>query len=136
MAEKFADEPEIYFPWALDWRGRLYPVPGLVNPQADDLGKAMLEFAVGKPLGERGAYWLAIQLANKFGNDKVSFDDRIAWVRDHEAEILDSAKHPLDGRRFWIQADDPWQFLAACFEWAGYKEQGNPLKAISYSYGR
>lgn len=129
VAEKFADEPEIYFPWSLDWRGRLYPVPSLVNPQADDLGKALLEFAVGKPLGERGAYWLAIQLANKFGNDKVSFDDRIAWVRDHEAEILDSAEHPIDGRRFWTEADDPWQFLAACFEWAGYKEQGESFES-------
>ncbi len=39
-------------------------------------------------------------------------------------EIIDSAKNPIDGLRFWEEADDPWQFLAACFEWLGYKEQG------------
>lgn len=124
LADKFKDEEEIYFVWTLDWRGRLYPVQHFVNPQADDLGRALLMFAEGKPLGDRGAYWLAIHLANSFGVDKVSFDERIQWVREHEDLILDSAKDPLGGQRFWTEADDPWQFLAACFEWLGYKEEG------------
>lgn len=124
MANKFKNEPEFYFVWSMDWRGRLYPVQPNVNPQADDSGKALLEFAEGKPLGEHGAEWLAIQLANKFGFDKVSFDKRIAWVHEHEDLILDSAMHPLTGRRFWDEAEDPWQFLAACFEWQGYKKYG------------
>lgn len=124
VAEKFMNEPEIFFPWTLDWRGRMYPIPYFIHPQADDSGKALLEFAKGKPLGAQGAYWLAIHLANKFGEDKVSFDERVQWTTDHEVEILDSAINPLDGMRFWLEADDPFQFLAACFEWQGYKEQG------------
>lgn len=124
IAEKFKDEEEFYFVWSLDWRGRMYPIQGFVNPQIDDSGKALLEFAKGKPISERGAFWLAVHLANKFGNDKVSFEDRVKWVQEHEKEILDSAKNPVDGLRFWDEADEPFQFLAACFEWAGYKEQG------------
>jgi len=26
--------------------------------------------------------------------------------------------------RFWIEADQPWLFLAACLEWKRYKEEG------------
>jgi DNA-directed RNA polymerase len=37
---------------------------------------------------------------------------------------MDSAFNPLDGERFWTEADDPWQALAACFEWAGACVQG------------
>lgn len=125
IADKFKDEEVIYFVWTLDWRGRLYPVQANINPQADDTGKALLEFAEGKPLGEDGAYWLAIQLANKWGEDKVSFADRVKWVEDHEKDILLSAVDPLGvGKDFWTQADEPWEFLAACFEWHGYKTEG------------
>jgi DNA-directed RNA polymerase, mitochondrial len=64
LCERFLDELHIYFPHQLDHRGRAYPVPQLMNPQSDDAGRALLEFAEGKRLGERGAYWLAIHLAN------------------------------------------------------------------------
>jgi DNA-directed RNA polymerase, mitochondrial len=49
-----------------------------MNPQSDDIGRSLLEFAEGKPLGERGAYWLAIQLANCYWKKKVSFDKSLA----------------------------------------------------------
>ena len=124
VAEKFLEEEAIYFVWTLDWRGRLYPVQSFVNPQADDLGKSLLRFKEGKALGERGAYWLAVHLANKYGEDKLSFDDRVQWTLEHEEDIIDSAKHPLGGWAFWEDADDPWGFLAACIEWLGYKTEG------------
>jgi DNA-directed RNA polymerase, mitochondrial len=126
MAEKFADEPVVYFPHSLDFRGRVYPMPQDVTPQADDLGRALLQFAAGKPLGQRGAYWLAVHLANCYGFDKAPFDERVAWTRRHSELILDSARRPLDGRMFWAdKAEDPWQFLAACMEWAGYIREGD-----------
>lgn len=124
MAERFIDEPELYFPHQLDWRGRVYPCVPFINPQADDSGKALLEFAEGKPLGENGAYWLAVHLANLWGVDKVSFDDRVAWVMENEERILACAANPTN-EKFWCEADSPYCALAACFEWAGYRAMGD-----------
>jgi len=119
-AKKFRDEEAIYYVYTLDWRGRIYPLQSYLNPQGNDTSKALLEFAEGKPLGSDGAYWLAIQLANKFGVDKISFDERVKWVHEHENYIIEAAMNPLDGRKFWTEAEDPLQFLAACLEWAEY----------------
>jgi DNA-directed RNA polymerase len=127
LARRFLDDLEIYFPWHLDWRGRAYPIPQVVNPQADDAGRALIEFARGKPLGERGARWLAVHLANLWGRDGVNhmpFDERVKWVKDHQEELLDSAAHPLEGKKFWTKAKKPWRFLASAMEWAGYVAEG------------
>jgi DNA-directed RNA polymerase len=125
MAERFVKEEAFWFPHSMDFRGRVYPIPNLgFSPQSDDLGKALLRFAEGKPVGENGAYWLAIHLANLFGVDKVSFAERIDWVAEHAAQIIDSAVSPLDGDRFWTTADSPWMALAACMEYVGYLEEG------------
>lgn len=129
IAEKFLSEPEIYFCWTLDWRGRKYPVQSYINPQGDDSGRALIEFAEGKPLGERGVFWLKIHLANCFGVDKVSFEERVKWVDDHKLAILDSAYNPLDGNRLWCNADSPYTFLAACLEFAGYCKEGVTYKS-------
>ena len=137
LAHKFADEKEIFFPHTLDWRGRVYPLPSWINPQADDLGKGLLQFAEGKALGATGAYWLAVHGANTYGKDKISFDDRVQWVKDNEVAILDSAENPLDGMRFWCATDengtpfaDSYCFLAFCFEWAEYKKNPSFLSHL------
>ncbi|WP_295842620.1 DNA-directed RNA polymerase [uncultured Xanthomonas sp.] len=124
LAEKFAEFPAIYFPHNLDFRGRAYPLPPILNPQGDDVAKGLLHFAEGVPLGDDGAFWLAVHVANCFGVDKVSFEERVAWVREHEEQILDSALDPLDGQRFWVDADSPFCALAACIEWLGYSVNG------------
>lgn len=125
VARKLGDYPAIYYPYELDWRGRAYAVPQSgPHPQANDTGRALLEFSKGKPLGATGARWLAIHTANVFGIDKVSFDERVAWVEANSCAIIDSGTDPLDGARFWTTADKPWAALAACFEWAGYARDG------------
>ena len=124
LARKFR-EHNIWFPYQLDFRGRIYAVPSPLSPQGDDLAKALLCFAHGKPLGADGEYWLAVHVANTFGHDKVPFDERVDWVHKHEREILDSGNDPLDGQRFWATSDDPWQSLAACTEWARYRAEGD-----------
>jgi DNA-directed RNA polymerase len=125
LVERFLDERQFYFPYQLDHRGRAYPVPQLVNPQSDHIGRSLLEFAEGKRLGERGAHWLAIHIANCYwkGN-KVSFEKRRKWVDEHEEEIIAFASDPLRPHRFWHEADKLWMFLAACLEWKRYKEEG------------
>ena len=123
VANKFLDEEELFYVWTLDWRGRAYPIGTFVHPQADDSGKALLEFANGKALGSEGAAWLGVQLANTWGNDKVSFSDRIQWAEDNTDMILRCANDPL-ANKDWMDADAPFGFLAACFEWQGYCANG------------
>lgn len=118
LAERYKDYEAIYFPHVIDWRGRMYAVPVYVNPQADDSGRSLIEFANGCALGDDGAFWLAVHGANCYGIDKVSFAERVKWVEDNQDAILDSARKPLDGDRFWSHAEDPYLFLAFCFEWA------------------
>lgn len=124
IANKFKDEPEIFFPHMLDFRGRVYAVPHFLNPQGPDVAKALLTFALGKPIqNEKAAHWLAIHGANVYGYDKVSLADRVQFIQDMEAEILAIAAHPLENLK-WTEADKPWQFLAFCFEWAGFIHEG------------
>lgn len=125
MAKKFSDEEALWFVWTLDWRGRIYPIAGAdLHPQADDTGKALLEFAEAKPLGDRGAYWLAVYGASLMGHDKLPLDERVQWVKDNWSLIKDCALKPLDGSRAWMDADSPFKFLAFCREWIGFKVEG------------
>ena len=126
IAEKFKDESEIYFPHQLDFRGRAYCVPSYLNVQGADFCKALLLFSKGKPIGEQGACWLAVHLANCYGMDKVSMQDRINWVQEHEEIILQCAKDPFENR-WWEEADKPFQTLAAIFEWEQFI-----LKGVDY----
>lgn len=118
VADKYSEFAQFYFPYALDWRGRAYPVSSVLNPQGDDTAKALLTFAQSKPLGVNGQYWLYVHGSNCFGVDKVAFSERVSWVEDHHNHILESAFNPLDGSRFWADADSPYMFLAFCYEYA------------------
>ena len=129
LAEQFVHYDAIYFPHQLDWRGRAYPIPADLQPQGDDFAKGLLQLSEAVELGEQGAAWLKIHIANLFGVDKVSMADRIEWVESHHADIFDSAMDPMDGMRFWTTADKPWQALAACFDYAGYVIEGTTHKS-------
>lgn len=128
IARRYERFERIYFPYQLDFRGRIYAVPHL-NPQGSDYQKALIHFANGKPVGEEGWKWLAIHGANLAGYDKASLEDRVNWVLDNEEEILAIAADPFSNRGWasavaGISIDKPWQFLGFCFEWAGYVEKG------------
>lgn len=132
VARQMREYPSIWFPHFLDFRGRLYPMPSDLHPQNDDIGKALLEFSEGKRLGHRGLYWLQVQAANTFGEDKLSLDERVQWTQDNLDLILDSAIDPLDGRRMWEQASDPFCFLACCFELEEATRLERPEDYVSY----
>ncbi|KAI0632722.1 DNA/RNA polymerase [Trametes polyzona] len=106
----------IYLPHNVDFRGRAYPIPPHLSHIGDDLSRGLLLFGEAKPLGARGLRWLKIHLANLAGYDKASFDERVEFVHEHLDDIFDSAERPLEGRRWWTKADDPWQCLATCIE--------------------
>src|ERR1051326_1993105 len=73
--------------------------------------RSLVQFAEGKPLGERGAYWLGVHLGNCYGLNKVSFPERVAWVHQHGQEIMSFAMAPLRPHRFWDEADKRWMLF-------------------------
>lgn len=130
IARAFRDQT-LYFPHNVDYRGRAYPIPTYLNHMGADHARAILKFSTGKELGVRGLRWLKIHLANVFGLDKASFDEREAFADENVDNIVDSVTKPFDGTRWWLSAEDPWQCLAACFELKAALELPDPTKFVS-----
>lgn len=123
QANKFSQFKAIWFPYNMDWRGRVYAVP-MFNPQGNDMQKGLLTLAVGKPIGADGFKWLKVHGANCAGVDKVTFEERIKWVEDNHDNIMATAKAPMDSIEWWGKLDSPFCFLAFCFEYAGVMHHG------------
>lgn len=129
-ADRLSGMP-FYLPHSMDSRGRVYAVPHF-NPQRSDHIKALFRFADSVPMGPHGFKWLAIHLAN-CGDFKVPsgrkaskapFDERVAWVLDNQEMILGCARDPQGTYETWAEADSPFCFLQACFEWAEFYDSG------------
>lgn len=119
----------LYYPHNLDFRGRAYTMHPHLNHLGADNCRGLLLFADAKPLGKEGLRWLMIQAANSFatgGVDKYTLQKREEWAYAKVDLIRDSADNPLEGERFWLKAEDPWQFLAACFEIRDAFASGDP----------
>ena len=116
MTRKFKDEKAIYFPHTLDFRGRMYANTAFLNPQGEDSAKGLLEFSTGKTLGSSGLAWLKVHVSNTWGFDKTSLEERLEWTENNEDMIQRVGVDPLRSRE-WMEADKPWQFLRACFEY-------------------
>ncbi|BAP34919.1 RNA polymerase [Ralstonia phage RSJ5] len=132
IADKFAEYDSIYFLYQADFRGRLYAITTGLSPQGSDLSKALLRFANGKPLDTSDAVrWFKINIANKFGVDKVPYDDRIKWVDENEQFIVAMGSDCLS-HRGWLEADCPLQFLACCMEYAAWVHAGKTQSFLSH----
>lgn len=132
-ASRFIDI-DIYFAYNADYRSRIYPLAGQFSPQGSDTSRGLLEFANGvKPNSINAIHMIAREVANNFGEDKVSFVDRIQWVEDNTADILECANDFMFND-FWMKADKPFLFLMGCREWAKVikaRKSGDPLNFIS-----
>lgn len=123
IAQRFENERVLYFPNQLDFRGRVYPMPNHLNPQGPDFVRALLEFANERAVDHKALWWLKVNLANLFGEDKLTLEERAVWAEKHIQQVLDVANNPM-GNLWWTTADKPWQFLAACFDWAWVERAG------------
>ncbi|KAJ5498980.1 DNA-directed RNA polymerase phage-type [Penicillium expansum] len=121
-----------YLPHNMDFRGRAYPLPPYMNQMGADNSRGLLLFDKGKALGVSGMRWLKIQIANLFGFDKASMSEREQFTMDNLDDVLDSANAGLHGRRWWLQAEDPWQLLAACCELRNALQLSEPTEYISH----
>lgn len=102
-----------YFKWAYDKRGRVYSKGYHINIQSSEYHKACLQFSKSVALTDRGWYWLKVDIANAFGLDKLTWDERVVYVDEHITDMLAD----IDG---WsAKADDP---LLAKSALLAYKE--------------
>ena len=125
VANRLRDEPALYFPMQLDFRGRYYYRPPFVNPQANDIGRSLLLFVHGKPMTtDKQADWLRIHGANAYGYGKLTWQARLDWVHQHQLQIEAAGRDPWGHAEFWSKADDPWQFLAFCREYQQFSHHG------------
>lgn len=134
VARKMKDEEGFFYPHNLDFRGRAYPMHPYLNHLGSDVCRGILEFSEGRPLGESGIRWLKIHLANLFagGVDKFSLEGRVTFTENHLDDIFDSADHPLEGSRWWLNAEDPFQCLAVCINLSEALRSSSPEAYISH----
>lgn len=123
LVSELSEMERFYYGYTLDFRGRAYSLTTFISPQGCDMSKALLEFADPKPLGKEGLRYLRIHGANSYGYDKATLDDRVQWVIEHEDMIKRCGNDPLSNQD-WMDADKPFQFLAFCFDYCGYLENG------------
>ncbi|DBA05430.1 TPA: hypothetical protein N0F65_007592, partial [Lagenidium giganteum] len=133
VAEEFRDEEAIYFPQNMDFRGRVYPIPPNLNHLGSDLSRSLLIFRDPKPLGKSGLRWLKIHLANVFGVDKCSFDERVEFTEANLDKVIASARDPFgEGDcAWWKDADYPFLALGVCFDLKRALESPDPEKYMS-----
>ena len=131
IARAYVNET-FYFPHNVDFRGRAYPVSPFFNHMGSDNVRGLLLFAQGKKIGSRGLYWLKIHLANLFGYDKASFQERHDFTMEHLTDIYDSANRPMSGNKWWLKAEDPWQCLGACIELRNALDSPDPHEFVSH----
>lgn len=121
-----------WLPHNMDFRGRVYPIPPHLTHISADLSRSMLCFHRKQPLGEYGLDRLKVHCVNLTGNKKrVSIAERLAYANDIIDDIIDSADRPLDGKRWWLDSDDPWQTLATCMEITDAIRSPNPQEFLS-----
>ncbi|XP_052730856.1 DNA-directed RNA polymerase 3B, chloroplastic isoform X3 [Vigna angularis] len=134
VAQKMKEEEGFYYPHNIDFRGRAYPMHSHLNHLSCDLCRGLLEFAEGRPLGKSGLHWLKIHLANLYagGIEKLSYDERLAFVENHLHDIFDSADNPINGNRWWLGAEDPFQCLAACINLSEGLRSSSPNSVLSH----
>ncbi|NXG69067.1 RPOM protein, partial [Baryphthengus martii] len=122
-----------WFPHNMDFRGRTYPCPPYFNHLGNDVTRAILLFAEGRPLGPKGLDWLKIHLVNLTGlKKKNALRERLDYANEIMEEILDSADRPLTGRKWWMDTDEPWQTLACCMEIAKASRAPDPAAYVSH----
>lgn len=130
IAEQYASHDALWFVWQNDFRGRKYPTTTFLSPQSASYSKALLEFSNGLPIeNEEQLNHFLHHGGNCLGLDKASLSDRILGAALRQDEVKEVARDPLGALELWMDADDPFGYLAFCKEYAGFLEEGWGFKS-------
>ncbi len=130
-----------YHMFYYDFRFRIYPTTAYLHHQGQDLAKGLLLRADSKRVGKEGLFWLGVSIANNWAgvcgrldmlkSDKIPLADRYEWVMDNQEIFISYATQPKI-HQGWMQADKPWQLLAACIELRNAMALENPEDYVSH----
>jgi hypothetical protein len=136
IAQWYADfGGAFYLPCYLDYRSRVYYCPTILNPQSSKLAKALFVAHRGKPIGEGMDHWLVnftgtmtdvlCRSGEIMGSgDKTSWNDAVYIGQQSLSKGAEVASNPLGYMDLIGAQDDPFAYLAHCFECAGVLNEG------------
>ena len=110
--EENAGQP-VWFPYELDFRGRIYTSNKLASHQGPDYSKGAINFAQGQVLDEAGFHWLLRSAAGHWGLSRATWDERLQWGLSNLELLVALAENPLNLSDRLATASDPWQLLQA-----------------------
>jgi DNA-directed RNA polymerase len=123
-ARKLLKDDYFYIPMKFCGRARIYSRVPFVSFQSSDVGRYLIRFAEQTPIDDRTEHWFKVGISNAAGNDKLCWDDRIAWFDKHLAEIINVGKMTTTGDfsrayEFLTQdcIEDPFCFAALANEY-------------------
>lgn len=119
LADRYKDTP-FYLPQQLDFRGRMYSVPSLLNNQSGDLSRALLRFHKGKPITSVEALEAYILTGmNHLDNlTDSTIQNKLAYYESNKDMLTMVGEDPLGNVSFWSTAKEPLQFVAWLMEHA------------------
>jgi DNA-directed RNA polymerase len=147
IAQRFLGKV-FYHLYYYDFRGRKYTTTAYLHEQGSDLARGLLLRKDCKSIGIEGFFCLMVSIASNWAGDagredgaktdKIPLKERYLWAMDNEEILLSYAESPKV-HQGWMDADKPWQFLAACFELKKLREwqyiSGDPENPFEdYSY--
>lgn len=126
LGDRFNKEIEFWFPWFIDFRGRIYPKFCGLSLHGGDMHRGVVLFSEKRHLGDDGLKWLKVAGYSLYVGGKVCYEDRELWVDDNQEAIVECARNPCDrvSIDFWGKACEPYQFLAFCFEYERLLKEG------------
>ncbi len=119
------DDSVINYLFNMCTRGRIYAVQNFLTPLGSDLAKAMIVFNEEYQIS---GYDFCIHIANCFGQDKLSFADRVKWVNDNSYELQMIGIDPIANyhliQQLGLEGESKtrWQGIAACQVYVHYCE--------------
>ena len=124
LAWEWRDEIINYL-FNMDTRGRIYAVQNYLTPLGSDFAKAMLLFDTPQQVS---GYDLCIHIANCFGKDKLSFEERVEWVNENSEKLYLIGTDPISNYNLIEELElqkekkTKWQGVAACGIYKDYIE--------------
>jgi DNA-directed RNA polymerase len=125
--ERIEGATQIWWPWHMDHRGRLYARGGHLNPQASDHHRSLIQFAEQSPVAGNEAQF-AWSLGEAHGL-QPDWGARKNYLLKMSHIISRIGEEPLAHLSYISAAKEPFRFVQLCRDWHGF------IKDPSYTSG-